>query len=189
MALAEATKPTTKALITAEELWQMGAGGERYELSKGDLVEMTPPGGIHGSTAVELSSLLRDFVKQRNLGKVMVESGYLLATNPDTVRGPDISFLSASKIPAEGLPDGYITGAPDLAVEIVSPSDTASIIQEKVQDYLTYGTQLVWVIYPQQKIVVAYYPDGTAKTLHKTDALTGETVLPDFSCRIADIFS
>ena len=189
MALAEATKPTTKELITAEALWQMGASGERYELSKGELVKMTPPGGTHGNVAVRLSTKLQVFVEENNLGQIMVESGYLLATNPDTVRGPDISFLAASKIPAEGLPDAYITGAPDLAVEIVSPSDTASIIQDKVQDYLTYGTRLVWVIYPQQKIVVAYHPDGTAQTLHKTDSLTGEDVLPDFSCRVEDIFS
>jgi Uma2 family endonuclease len=188
MALAEVTK-TTKKLVTSEVLWNMGAEGEQYELVKGELVEMTPPGGIHGSMAIELGSLLQNFVKQRKLGKVMVESGYLLATNPDTVRGPDISFLAASKISPEGLPDGYIHHAPDLAVAIVSPSDTASIIQDKVQDYLTYGTRLVWVVYPQQKIVVAHYPDGTAKTLRKTDSLTGEDVLPDFSCPVADLFS
>jgi Uma2 family endonuclease len=188
MALAEVTK-TTKELITSDVLWNMGADGERYELVKGELVEMTPPGGTHGNVAVRLSTRLQNFIEENNLGEIMVESGYLLTTNPDTVRGPDISFLSASKISPEGLPDGYIHDAPDLAVEIVSPSDTASIIQEKVQDYLTYGTGLVWVIYPQQKIVVAHHPDGTAKTIHKTDTLTGEDVLPDFSCRVADLFS
>jgi Uma2 family endonuclease len=188
MALAEPVE-TTKELVTAEVLWQMGASGERFELVKGELIEMTPPGGLHGSTAVELGSLLRDFVKPRNLGGIMVESGYLLTTNPDTVRGPDVSFLSTEKISPDGIPDGYISGAPDLAVEIVSPSDTASIIQDKVQDYLTYGTQLVWVIYPRQRIVVVHYPDGTARTLNQTDTLSGEDILPDFSCRVVDIFS
>lgn len=185
MGLAQTTQ--TK-LITAKDLWQMGAAGEKYELVKGKLVEMTPPGGTHGSTAVKLATLLQNFVDTHQLGEVMVESGFLLATNPDTVRGPDVSFLAKDKIPAEGLPDGYIHGAPNLAVEIVSPSDTASDIQAKVQDYLEYGVQLVWVVYPQQQVVIVHHPDGTAQTLDQNDTLRGETVLPNFSCQIADIF-
>lgn len=188
MALAESVE-TTKELVTAETLSQMGASGERLELVKGELIEMTPPGGIHGNTAIRLGTLLQNFVDKHPLGVIMVESGYRLATNPDTVRGPDVSFLSTEKIPPGGIPDGYIPGTPDLAVEIVSPSDTASIVQDKIQDYLTYGTQLVWVIYPQQRIVVVHYPDGTARTLHQTDSLRGENVLAGFSCRVADIFS
>jgi Uma2 family endonuclease len=104
------------------------------------------------------------------------------------VRGPDISFLSAAKIPPAGLPEGYIDGAPDLAIEIVSPGDTASEIQNKVQDYLAYGTSLVWIVYPQQRIVTVHYPDGVARTLRETDALSGEQVIPGFSCQMAEIF-
>jgi Uma2 family endonuclease len=179
---------TVKELVTAEELWQMGGRGENFELVKGELVEMTPPGETHGHAALSLGSRLFNFVEIHKLGKMMVESGYKLSANPDTVRAPDISFLSATKIPTDGLPDGYINGAPDLAVEVVSPGDTASEIQNKVQDYLAYGTQLVWVVYPQQRLVVTYYPDGTARTLRETDSLSGETVIPGFSCRVSDIF-
>ena len=121
----------------------------------------------------------------------MVETGYRLTSNPDTVRAPDVSFLSTKNIPATGLPEGYISGAPDLAVEIVSPNDKASDIQAKVEDYLAHGTQLVWVVYPQQKLVVAHYPNGTARTLHhsNSDSLTGESTLPNFSCPLTDIFN
>lgn len=179
---------TVKELVTAEELWQMGGRGENFELVKGELVEMTPPGGIHGSTASRLNTRLSNLVETHKLGIIMVETGYRLTTNPDTVRAPDISFLSAAKIPPDGLPDGYINGAPDLAVEVVSPGDTASEIQNKVQDYLAYGTQVVWVVYPQQRLVVTYYPDGTARTLRETESLSGEAVIPGFSCRVSDIF-
>ena len=182
------TAESVKELVTAEDLWQMSSRGDNYELVRGELIEMTPPGGIHGSTAVNLSSLLLSFVKEKKLGVVMVETGYKLISNPDTVRGPDISFLSAAKLPPGGLPDGYIDGAPDLAVEVVSPGDTASEVQDKVQDYLAYGTPLVWVVYPQQRTVMVHYADGTARTLRETDALSGETVIPDFSCRVGDIF-
>lgn len=182
------TIENVKELLTADDFWQMGSQGDNFELVRGELIEMTPPGGIHGSAAVNLGSLLLGFVKQEHLGFVMTETGYKLASNPDTIRGPDISFLSAAKIPAGGLPEGYIDGPPDLAAEIVSPGDTASEIQDKVQDYLASGTQLVWVVYPQQRLVIVYHPDGTAQTLRETDTLSGEPVLPGFFCQVADIF-
>lgn len=187
MALAEPTEQT-KTLVTAEELWHLSAGDKKYELIKGDLKEMTPPGGTHGRIALKLGALLLDFVNSHKLGEVLVETGFKLASKPDTVRGPDVSFLSAEKLPAGGLPDGYISGAPDLAVEIVSPGDTASEIQDKVQDYLKYGSQLVWVIYPRQQMVMVHYPDGSAQTRHQADALDGETIIPGFSCPLSDIF-
>ncbi len=179
---------TVKELVSAEDLWRMGSRGDNFELVRGELIEMTPPGGVHGSTAANLGSLLHSFVKEKKWGEVMVESGYKLTANPDTVRAPDISFLAAAKVPPGGLPDGYIEGAPDLAVEVVSPGDTASEMQNKVQDYLAYGTQVVWVVYPQQRLVVAHYPDGTARTLREADALSGEAVIPGFSCQVRDIF-
>lgn len=188
MAVAE-TADRAKDLVTAEELWALSTGGKKYELVKGELVEMTPPGGTHGKTAVRLSTRLQTFVEAKQLGEVMVESGYRLTSQPDTVRGPDISFLAAQNMPAEGLPEDYIPGAPDLAVEIVSPGDTAAEVQEKVQDYLTHGTRLVWIVYPRQRVVIVHYPDGMAKTLHPHDMLNGEEVIPGFTCRVGDIFS
>jgi Uma2 family endonuclease len=188
MALAE-TAALTKTLVTAEELWQLAEpNSQTYELVEGELIEMTPPGGIHGHVALRVGRLLQAFVDSNHLGATMVETGFLLTTQPDTVRSPDVSFIAAEKIPAGGLPDGYISGPPDLAIEVVSPNDTASMIQDKVQDYLIHGTQLVWVVYPQQRMVIVYHPDGTARTLGETNPLSGEAAVPGFSCRVGDIF-
>jgi Uma2 family endonuclease len=188
MALAETTTQT-KTLMTAEELWQLvERNPQSYELVEGELIEMTPPGGIHGKTTVRLVVLLQNFVSSNQLGEVLVETGFLLTAQPDTVRSPDVSFIAAKKIPAEGLPDGYISGAPDLAIEVVSPNDTASMIQDKVQDYLIHGTQLVWVVYPQQRMITVYHPDGTARTLGEAETLSGEAVVPGFSCQVSEIF-
>jgi Uma2 family endonuclease len=188
MSLAQ-TSERTESLVTAEALWQLAEDDQDYELVKGELVKVTPPGGTHGKVSLRLGALLQNFVVSHQLGVVMVETGFRLAANPDTVRGPDISFLSADRIPADGLPEGYISGAPDLAVEIVSPNDRASEIQARVQDYLTSGTPLVWVVYPQQRLVIVHYPDGTARTLSENDTLSGETVIVGFSCQVKEIFS
>lgn len=182
------TAESVKELVTAEDLWRMGSRGENYELVRGELIEMTPPGGIHGNAALRLGMRLQSFAEAHQLGEAMVETGFRLTVQPDTVRSPDISFLVAAKIPSTGLPEGYIDGPPDLAVEIVSPGDTASEIQDKVQDYLAYGTPMIWVVYPQQRIVIIHYPDGMARTLRETDTLSGESVIPGFSCQVAEIF-
>jgi Uma2 family endonuclease len=178
----------TKTEITAQELWQLSGGEKEYELVKGELIEMTPPGGSHGTVAARISWLLLNFVIPHKLGEVMVETGFQLTSNPDTVRGPDVSFISADKMPPGGPPTGFISGPPDLAVEVVSPNDTASEIQVKVQEYVAYGVQSVWVVYPQQRTVIVHYPDGTARTLHEADILEGKPVLAGFSCRITEIF-
>ncbi len=175
--------------MTAEALWQLTESNTKYELIRGELIEMTLPGGKHGNIALEIGWLLRSFVQTQKLGKIMVETGFRLTTDPDTVRAPDVSFLLAKKIPSDGLPDGFISGAPDLAVEIVSPNDTASDIQDKVQDYLAYGTQVVWVVYPQQRLVIVHHPDGMARILREAESLDGEPVLPGFSCKIEEIFT
>lgn len=188
MALAEAHKSTVRQ-VTAEELWNLSETYKNHELSKGRLIEMTPPGGSHGKFALRIGRFLQDFVDARQIGEAMVETGFVLTENPDTVRSPDASFISTENLPPEGLPDGFIPGAPDLAVEIVSPGDTAAEVQDKVQDYLHYGTKLVWVIYPRQRLVIVHYPDGTAKTLRETDTLSGESVVPGFSCPVKEIFS
>ncbi len=181
-------KTKTKNLVTAEELLQLQDNTINYELTKGELIEMTPPGGSHGLTAVEISWLLRSFVKSRELGVILVETGFKLKTDPDTVRAPDVSFIAAENLPPEGVPDGYIAGPPDLAVEIVSPGDKAADVQDKVQEYLECSVKLVWVVYPQQQIVIAHHPDGMARTLKLNDTLTAETVIPGFSCLVKDIF-
>ena len=179
--------PTPK-LMTAEELERLPDNGTHYELVKGELVEMAPSGGEHGGLAVVIVVPLSNHVLSHQLGRVMVETGYKLARNPDVVRSPDVSFLRQERIPASGLPRGYIDGPPDLAVEIVSPGDTAEDIEAKVQDYLTYGTRLVWVMQPRTRTVTVYHPDGRARVLRGEDALDGEEVVPSFTLALTELW-
>lgn len=180
---------TTKTLFTAEDLWQLPEGGRWYELVKGELIEMTPPGGKHGEIALRLGRHLQAHVEAHRLGKVMVESGFRLESQPDTVRGPDVSFIAADRVPPEGLPDGFFPGAPDLAVEVVSPGDTDAEIQDRVMDYLTHGSRRVWIVRPRQRTVTVHSPDGTARVLSESNVLDGEDVVPGFILSLQELFA
>jgi Uma2 family endonuclease len=178
---------TKKALLTAEDLWHMPRDGRRYELVKGGLVEMTPVGRRHGSIARRLGAVLGDFTDAHQLGETMVETGFCLECQPDTVRAPDVSFLSNDRMPPEDH-EGFVPGAPDLAVEVVSPSERDTDVQAKAMDYLTHNTRLVWVVRPAQRTVTVYRPDGTAQVLRETDTLEGEDVVPGFELPLEKLF-
>jgi Uma2 family endonuclease len=175
-------------LITAEEFQKLPETELRRELVRGKVVETMPPGGEHGSLAVTIAFLLRSWLKQNNLkGYVAVESGYLLARDPDTTRGPDVSYVRAERIPEAGIPKGFWHIAPDLAVEVVFPGETADEIRDKVHDFLAAGTPLVWVVYPRTQEVTAHTPDGLARTYSPNDVLESG-VLPGFKCNVKDFF-
>jgi Uma2 family endonuclease len=179
----------TRTLVTAADLERMPRDPlNRYELVQGELVRMTPVGGEHGEIALRFGARLLEHVKARDLGTVMVEVGFRLTTDPDTVRAPDISFLGAERVPPGGVPRGYITGAPDLAVEVVSPDDTAAEIDAKVQEYLAHGSRLVLVVHPRTRTVTAYLPDGAARVLRAPDAIDGGDVLPGLSLPVDQLF-
>lgn len=178
----------TQQLMTAEDLWQLPDTGMRHELIDGELVEIMPPGGVHGAIAVILSTLLRVWAKQQRRGYIGVEAGYILKRNPDKVRGPDVSYVRAESIPASGVPEGFWTIAPDLAIEVVSPTETAEEIREKVRDFLVAGTSIVWVVYPRSREVIVHLPNGTAQTYDENAVLTSPTILPNFSCTVAELF-
>lgn len=187
-AVATAVPPEKeKRLLTAEDLWHMPRDGRRYELVKGELVEMTPVGPRHGAIARRLAGQLGDFADAHQLGETMVETGFCLECRPDTVRAPDVSFLSRERMPPEDH-EGFVPGAPDLAVEIISPSERDTDVQAKVMDYLTHNTRLVWVVRPHQRTVTVYRPDGTARVLRQTDTLEGEDVVPGFALLLEKLF-
>jgi Uma2 family endonuclease len=121
-------------------------------------------------------------------GCVGVESGFILGRNPDTVRSPDVFYVRAERIPTTGIPEGFWEVPPDLAVEVVSPSESAADVRDKVRDYLSAGTQLVWIIYPRSREVMVHTPDGLAKTYSEGDELAGFEVLPNFTCVVASLF-
>lgn len=180
---------TVAHLITAEELFNMGIS-QRCELVKGEVRYMSPSGFEHGRVIIKLSRLLANHVEDQRLGVVLgAETGFTLARNPDTVRGADVSFISAARLPSGSHPVGYWEGAPDLAVEVISPSDRRGQIEEKVREYLAAGSRLVWVIHPARKTITVHRADSSVNVLHEKDTLDGEDVVPGFRCTVAEIFA
>ena len=176
-------------LLTAADYWRLPDNGMRRALVRGEVREAMPPGGRHGVIAAVMTALLRLWARSGPRGVVGVESGFVLAHNPDTVRAPDVFYVRSARLPAQGVPEAFWEIAPDLAVEVVSPTETAEEVRAKVHDYLAAGTPLVWVIYPRTQEVVAHTLDGLARTLGSGDRLEAPEVLPGFSCAVADLFA
>ncbi len=180
---------TKQTLVTAEQLFDMGEDS-RKELVRGELRDVTPSGFEHGAIALEIGAIIRNYVRSKNLGIALAaETGFVLEREPDTVRAPDVSFVSASKLAGEFDRKRFLEQAPDLAVEIISPSDTASDVQEKVDDYLKSGVKLIWLGYPSRQEVVEYRSRQEVRILSLNDQLDGWQVLPGFSHSIKELFS
>ena len=179
---------TGTKLVTAEELWAM-PNNARRELVRGEVRTMAPAGFEHGAVIMNLAVPLGAHVKAHGLGVVLgAETGFVLKRNPDVVRGADVAFVQASRIPAGRLPVKFWEGAPDLAVEVVSPDDTLNEVEEKVEDYLDAGTRLVWVVDPRRKTVTVHRPGAQPVVLRAGDALDGADVVPGFSLDVIAAF-
>lgn len=180
---------TTTQLMTADELLKLPRGRFRYRLIKGELITMSPAGSEHGAIVVNLTVFLGQYVKANKLGIVFgAETGFIIAENPDTVLAPDVAFISREHIPESGIPKKYWRGAPDLAVEVLSPGDTAREVEEKVNQWLSAGARLVWTVNPKRKNVIVHRASKEASTFSETDELDGEDVVPGFRCRVSEIF-
>jgi Uma2 family endonuclease len=180
---------STSTLITADDLMKMPSNGTKQELVRGELRTMAPAGFEHGDIGLELASRLRQFVKTHQLGKVVgSEVGFVLSRDPDHVRSPDAAFVRASRLPAAPVVK-FFPGAPDLAAEIISPHDTAEELQEKINDYLTHGVQLIWIIYPRTRTAQVHRPNQPTQTIPPTGSLTGENLLPGYEVKLADLFT
>ena len=179
---------TAETLLTAEDLYALPDDDRGYELVEGRLVVSEPPGWAHGSIALHAGAVLLAFVRSRGLGAVAVESGYVLARRPDTVRGPDISFVRTERLPGRDVAYRYYEGAPDLAVEILSPDDRATEVARKVAGYLRAGTRAVWVLDPESRTLVVHTPDGLARLHTSDDTVDGGDALPGFSAPVAALF-
>ena len=171
--------------MTAEEFYAE-CKLDRAELVNGEVIEKMPPGFDHGDFALTIGSLLKAHVRKHSLGRVSVEGGFRLSRNPDVVRSPDVSFVVAAQLEGQNT-QGFIEGAPTLAVEVVSPGDLASEVDAKVQEYLAAGTLAVWVVYPKTGSVVVFTPDETRVCLRQ-HMLRGEPVLPGFEIAVSEIF-
>jgi Uma2 family endonuclease len=177
---------TTTRLMTADELFMMPEDGFRYDLVKGELKKMSPAGSAHGVIIARLTIALGSYVEANDLGEVFgAETGFKLASNPDTVLGPDVAFVSNERIPPTGIPVAYWPGAPDLAVEVISPGNTGREIEEKIGEYLAAGVRAVWVIHPKKRTVTIHRADVETQTLAENDTLDGQDVVPGFKCSVA----
>ena len=136
-----------------------------------------------------IARILGNFVEAQGLGEIVVgDSGFVLDREEQTLRGPDVAFISRERIPAEGLPDDWWEGAPDLAVEIVSRTQTAHDLARKALEYLQAGTKMVWVVDPESKTVAVYTPPNHIRVLREDETLDGGEVLPNFQIRVGDLF-
>lgn len=176
----------TTGLVTAEELARLPDDDYRYELVEGRLVRMSPVGYSHSAVVSRLLTRLNEHLRSRALGIVHTELGFTLASNPDTVRAPDISFIRPERIPSTP-PTGFWNGPPDLAIEVLSPDDRPGEVRQKVQEYLTHGVALVGVIDPNTRTATVWR-SGATSTLSENDALDLEPVIPGFRCPLRDIF-
>jgi Uma2 family endonuclease len=175
--------------MTADELLRMPDDGFRYELVKGELKRMSPTGDEHGGVTMSLASPLYQHVKLNNLGRVYAaETDFKLESDPDTVRAPDIAFVSRERIQATGRIQGYRGGAPDLAVEVLSPDNTKREMAEKVKDYFAAGARLVWIVNPKLKTVTVYRSLSDIVMLTEKETLDGGEVVPGFRIPVAEIF-
>ncbi len=178
---------SSKTLLTADELERMPDDDSvQIELDEGELITMPPAGEEHGGCSNEIAWLLTDFVKQHRLGKVYgAETGFRLGD--DTVRSPDVAFVRQARV--EALKSrGFAKGAPDLAVEIFSPSDNVRQLMRKVKQYFAAGCDTVWIVYPEQREVQALDAHGGDRLLRIGDMIDAPELLPGFSVPVAQFF-
>jgi Uma2 family endonuclease len=178
-----------KQLFTAEELERLPAVGRRLELVKGKVYEMAPAGGRHGYVAMNSGMALGSHVSANDLGRVFAaETGFILRRNPDTVRAPDCAFISNRRLPSDEIPDSFIEMAPDLVIEVVSPSDSPREVREKAEEWLRAGVRLVWLLYPATRTAMVYRSLDDPTNLTEHDHLDGNDVVPGFTCPVGDLF-
>jgi Uma2 family endonuclease len=177
-------------VMTADELLRMPDDGFRYELVRGELRRMCPAGYDHGSVAMQIGSLLHQWVVQHGLGRAFAaETGFVLERNPDTVRAPDAAFVRRERLAAVGQRPGYFPGHPDLAVEVVSPGDTRAEVEGKAVAWLAAGTLAVVVADPARRTVSVWRSPDRVVTLRDDDTLDLDDVVPGWAPPVADLFA
>ena len=177
---------TTTHQMTAEELIRLPDDGYRHELIKGELLTMSPSGAEHGELVVNLTAPLATYVKQNCLGVIFgAETGFKLERDPDTVLAPDIAFVSRERVSL--IPANYLAIAPDLVVEVISPSEREQQVKQKTQQWLSFGVRLVWLVKPKFR-TVEIHRLNSAETLTVNEVLSGGEVVPGFEISVTSIF-
>lgn len=175
---------------TVADLLARADDEHHYELVRGDLMMMSPASPVQGRYAERLSRALGQYVEDHDLGEVYTaEPGFVLQPEPEVIiRAPDVAFVAKARIPPPDQQAGFWPLAPDLAVEVISPSETAEAVQTKVTDYLAAGTRLVWLVYPTSRVVLVYQSPTHIRQLGIDDTLEGGDVLPGFHYPLRRLF-
>ncbi|MCY3569714.1 MAG: Uma2 family endonuclease [Chloroflexi bacterium] len=180
---------TEPRLLTAGDLFRLYSEGVRGELIRGVFCEIMSTGELHGKIVANLIGELWVFVKPQRLGTLLAsDAGVWLERDPDTVREPDIAFISAERLALDAWNPGYSEVVPDLVIEVASPSDSRRELNDKARMWLSHGVRLVWVIHPDTRSVDVHEPDGFIVTLGEHESLNGHDILPDFGCAVSAIF-
>lgn len=174
--------------LTAEDLPYVMPHEERCELVAGELIREPLPGEEHGWVAATIVILLGQFVRDHGLGRVYDHAGFVVGRDPDTVRGPDAAFVSAERSAATVRRGPFFEGAPDLAVEILSPGNTRREIAAKIGEYLAAGGRVVWVVDPKRRTVTVHRPEREPETISGDEVLDGGAVVPGFLLPLAEVF-
>ena len=178
-----------RRLMTADELFRLPDDNMRHELIRGELRTMSPMGWRHAKITLKGGASLLAHVEAHDLGIAGAgDIGFVLASNPDTVRAPDVCFIRRERIPEAGEPTGYWSIPPDLAIEVLSPNDRYTEVDKKVAEWLEFGVQLVLVIHPRRRTVAVHRPNRPTRILTEDDTLDGEDVVPGWSLPVRDLF-
>lgn len=185
-----ASRATPRRSMSVAEFATHPASAGASELVRGDIRLMTPASGAHGAVAGAIFAALNAFIEARQLGVCFPDNtGFALPGLVDTVRSPDVAFVRADRLPAAGIGGGFLAVAPDLVVEILSPSETASELEDKLRDYRVAGTPLVWVVDVAKRVVCVRAVGATERWVDESGELDGDDVLPGFSVSVQKLFA
>lgn len=179
-----------KTLLTGDDLLGLpAADGTRYELVRGELRTMPPVNYEHGIITSRLDRRMASHVEANGLGEVLAgDPGFTLEPDPQSIRAPDVAFFAADRVPRERPSAAFPDLIPDLVAEIVSPSETAFEVEEKIQEWLNAGVRVVLALYPRSRTITIRRPHGESRVLTENEALECPDLLPGFSCRVGDLF-
>ncbi len=174
--------------VRAEDLAAMGEDAA-FELDEGALVPLPPAGFLHGEVVSNVHDVIKRHVRRHRLGTVLAaETGFVLQRGPDTLRAPDVAFVARDRLEQVRRGGGFGEGAPDLAVEVISPDDRAADVERKALQYLAAGVRAVWILFPATRSVSVRRAGGDVLVLHGEDTVLDEPALPGFRCRLKELF-
>lgn len=178
------------SLVTAEDLDRMTDEGRSFEIVDGVLVEVPPVGALESRLASRICQKLENYIDSGKLSGAVFDGTvrFRLQRDPDLVRGPDVSFVRADRLPSDSIPSGHVNVAPDLAVEIVSESHPSPPIEPKIAEYLEAGVKMVWVIYPKTRTAYLYTSAGSVRRIGESGELDGGEAVPGFRLPLGKLF-